>query len=266
MTAATVDELLTRELRDDRTALVDATGKPFDYHWLCTSSWKAGNFLRHAGVRKGVTVGVVGDGPLALLAFFGTTLLEGRTRFEPPTELADDDRFRALVAPVDDLESGRYDLPAGAQRVGYGDKPEEPDVHNFEAGIWSENPAFPPLSIEPDTDLLTDGDRTLTHDEALAAARDVIDEYGLETEDRVVVHEPLSDPWAVVAGVLAPLLAEGVIVLGSGAEPATGEADDGDDRDDRLDGHDGRGAYAVSNAPDVPEPNRIAPDGLSSRR
>jgi len=103
MNAGTVDELFTRELRDDRIGLVDATGREYDYHWLCTSSWQAGNFLRHAGVREDVTVGVVGDGPLALLAFFGTTLLEGTTRFEPPTDLADADDFRALVAPVSAL-------------------------------------------------------------------------------------------------------------------------------------------------------------------
>ncbi|SFC34068.1 hypothetical protein SAMN05444422_10791 [Halobiforma haloterrestris] len=247
MTAATVDDLLTRDLRDDRTALVDATGKPFDYHWLCTSSWKAGNFLRHAGVREGVTVGVVGDGPLALLAFFGTTLLEGRTRFDPPTDLADDDRFQALVAPVDDLESGRYDLPRGAQRVGYGDKPEEPDVHNFDAGLWNENPSFPPLSIEPATDLLTDGDRTVTHATALETARAVVEEYGLERGDRVVVREPFADLRVVAAGVLAPLLAEGVIVLDSDA------ADDGTD---------GRGEYAVSTG-SVPESDRIAPEDVS---
>ncbi|AFZ74239.1 hypothetical protein [Natronobacterium gregoryi] len=224
MTAATVDDLLTRELRDDRTALVDATGKPFDYHWLCTSAWKSGNFLRHSGVREGVTVGVVGDGPLALLAFFGTTLLEGTTRFDPPTDLADEDAFRTLVAPVDLLENGAYDLPRGAQKVGYGRKPDAPDVHHFDAGLWSENPAFPPLSIDPETAMLTDGDRTLTHADILQAARDVIDECGLEAEDRVVVRGPLSDLRTVVAGVIAPLLAEGVVVLGDGEDDDRGDA------------------------------------------
>ncbi|SDQ65000.1 hypothetical protein [Natronobacterium texcoconense] len=243
MTAATVDDLLTRDLRDDRTALVDATGKPFDYHWLCTSAWKSGNFLRHSGVRNGVTVGVVGEGPLALLAFFGTTLLEGRTRFDPPTDLVDEDDVRALVAPVDDLEDDTYDLPRGAQKVGYGRKPDAPDVQHFDAGIWSENPAFPPLDVDPGTTMLTDGDRTYTHEEVLEAARDVIDEHGLETGDRVVVRAPLSDPRTVVAGIIAPLLADGVIVLG----------DDGDDE---------RGEVAVSSA-SVPEPNRIELESVS---
>ncbi|NUC71872.1 hypothetical protein HTZ84_06020 [Haloterrigena sp. SYSU A558-1] len=249
MTAATVDDLLTRELRDDHTSLVDATGREFDHHWLCTTAWKAGNFLRHAGVREGVTVGVVGEAPLPLLAFFGTTLLEGTTRFDPPADLADAEDFRALVAPVRDLESDVYDLPPGAQRVGYGAKPDEPDVHHFDAGVWSENPAFPPLDIDPETALLTDGDRTVSHADVLEAAREVVDDYGLEAGDRVVVRAPLSDPRTVAAGVLAPLLADGAIVL-------TGDTDETAVE---------RGAYAVSDSSDdgaVPEPTRIDLDDV----
>lgn len=253
MTAATVDDLLTRDLRDDRgdrTILVDATGREYDYHWLCTSAWKAGNFLRHSGVREGVTVGVVGDGPLALLAFFGTTLLEGTTQFEPPTDLSARDEFRALVAPTRDLESGTYDLPRGAQRVGYGAKPEEPDVHNFDAGLWSENPSFPPLAVDPDTALLTDGQRTVTHAAALAAARDVIDESGIDAGERIVVRAPLSSLEAVIAGVIAPLLAEGVIVLTESETETSVE----------------RGDYAVSGVAldeSVPEPARVALEDVS---
>ncbi|MFC6768722.1 hypothetical protein [Natrinema soli] len=246
MNAGTVDELFTRELRDDRIGLVDATGREYDYHWLCTSSWQAGNFLRHAGVREDVTVGVVGDGPLALLAFFGTTLLEGTTRFEPPTDLADAEDFRALVAPVSALEE--YDLPRGAQRVGYGSNPEAPDVHHFDAGIWTENPSFPPLAIGPETTILSDGDRTVTHGELLEAARAVVAENGLEADDRVVVRAPLSDPRAVAAGVIAPLLVRGVIVLPDNAEERMVE----------------RGEYAVSSesAESVPEQNRIDLDAV----
>lgn len=246
MTAATVDDLLTRELRDDRTSLVDATGREFDHHWLCTTSWKAGNFLRHSGVREGVTVGIVGENPLTLLAFFGTALLEGTTQFDPPADLADEDDFRALVAPVAALESGAYDLPRGAQRVGYGTKPDEPDIHHFDAGVWSENPAFPPLDIDPETAILTDGDRTVSHGAVLEAATDVIDDYGLAAGDRVVVRDSLSDPRTVVAGILAPMLAEGVIVLSGDEEGTVAE----------------RGDYAVSDGT-VPETDRIGLDDVS---
>ncbi|ELZ02634.1 hypothetical protein [Natrialba asiatica] len=247
---ATVDELFGRGRRDDRTVLVDGTGREFDAHWLCTTTWKAGNFLRHVGVHEGTTVGVVGGGPLALLACFGTTLLGGKTRFEPPTDLADADDLQALVAPIDDIETGRYDLPRGTGKLGYGDEPTTPGVSHFDAGLWSENPSFPPQTLDPETGLLTDGKRTDTHEDVIETAADVIDDYGLETGTRVVVRAPLSAPETVAAGVVAPLLAEGVIVLaGTEAEP-----------DDEPTGD--RGAYAVSNDP-VPEPNRIAPDAVS---
>ncbi|WP_440764878.1 hypothetical protein [Natronorubrum sp. DTA7] len=240
MTAETVDDLLTRDRRDDRTALVDATGREFDTHWLCTTSWKAGNFLRHAGVRKDVTVGIVGEEPLPLLAFFGTTLLEGTTRFEPPMDLTDEENFRALVAPVVALEVGGYTLPRGAQRVGYGQQPDEPDIHHFDAGVWSENPAFPPLDIDPETTLLTDGERDVSHGDALEAASEIVESYGLEAGDRVVVRESLADPRAVIGGVLAPMLADGVIVLTGEEDETTAE----------------RGEYGLSSE-SVPEPTRI---------
>lgn len=212
----TVGDLFARGRRDERPALVDETGRAFDYHWLCTTAWKAGNFLRHTGVRRGVTVGVVGEGPLALLSFFGTALLEGATRFDPPRGLSGATDFRTLVAPVAELE--RYDLPPGAQRVGYGDSPDAPDVHHLEAGLWSENPSFPPLSIDPGTAVLVDAaDRTYAHGAVVDAAAAVADEFGIEAGTRVTVDAPLSDPRTVTAGVIAPLLADGVVVLDDGS-------------------------------------------------
>jgi hypothetical protein len=242
MNAATVDELFSRDRRDDATALVDATGREYDRHWLCTSAWKAGNFLRHSGVREGVTVGVVGSGPLALLAFFGTTLLEGRTRFGPPADLAGDESFRTLVAPTAEIDA--YELPRGAQRVCYGDAPDDPGIHHFDAGLWSENPSFPPLSIAPETPLLTDGSRTLTHGDALEVARTVIDAQGIGAGDWVVVRTPLADLRTVIAGVLAPLLADGTIVLVDEAPTETS-----------------RGDVAVSSE-SAPEPARLDPESI----
>ncbi|MCU4741747.1 hypothetical protein OB955_17595 [Halobacteria archaeon AArc-m2/3/4] len=230
MNASTVGDLFERERRSEEPALEDATGRVYDYHWLCTSSWKAGNFLRHSGVRRGVTVGVVGDGPLALLAFFGTALLEGTTRFEPPEDLEDEysanpgsnarpengtergtAEFRTLVAPVDALE--RYTLPQGAQRVGYGRKPDDPAVHHFDAGLWSENPSFPTLEIDPETPLLSDGEGRYTHRTVLETAQRIVDEWGIDDETRVRVNAELADPRAVTAGVIAPLAAGGTVVL-----------------------------------------------------
>ncbi len=222
MTVTSVDELLGRDQRSEAVALVDATGREYDRHWFCTSSLQAGNFLRHMGVREGVSVGVVGAGPLALLACFGTTLLGSHTWFEPPTALTDRS-VRTLVAPRADLEA--YTLPPGAQRVAYGEQPTAPDVHHFEAGLWAENPSFPPHSIEPTTPLLTDGDRSITHEEVLQTARTLIDEYGIGSGDHVCLEYPLSDPRAVIAGIIAPLLAEAVIVLGGESSDSSADAE-----------------------------------------
>ncbi|MFC6718089.1 hypothetical protein ACFQGT_10665 [Natrialbaceae archaeon GCM10025810] len=245
-TVGTIDELFARERREDRPALVDGTGRGYDAHWLYTTAWKAGNFLRHSGVRRGVTVGVVGEGPLALLAFFGTTLLEGTTRFDPPPDMTDDERFRALVAPIDRLDS--YELPPGAQRVGYGGKPEAPDVHHFDAGLWSENPSFPPLDVDPDTIALEDDRGRYGHADLLEAALAVVDDAALERGDRVAIRSPLSDARTIAGGVIAPLLADAVTVLPSdGDEPTPTE-----EVDAVVGGSDERDAETVDDAGDTP--------------
>jgi len=215
----TLADLFTREARSERPALVDPSGREYDAHWLRTSAWKAGNFLRHTGVRRGVTVGVVGDGPIALLGAFGTALLEGRVWLDPPTALADAEDVRTLVAPLDDLED--YDLPPGGQQVGYGGKPTDPSVHHFDAGLWSENPSFPPVEFDPETPLLTDGSRTIDHRTILDAGAAFVDRIDLEAGDRVSIEAPLDDPRTIVLGVVAPLLADAVIELPTSDSPST---------------------------------------------
>ncbi|MDJ1431662.1 hypothetical protein [Halostagnicola sp. A-GB9-2] len=267
MTAATVGELFTRDRRSDRPSLEDATGRTYDTHWLCTSTWKAGNFLRHSGVREGVRVGVVGSGPMALLSFFGTALLEGTTRFDPPKNLtseaareptADDGPYRAVVAPTSRV--GDFELPDGAQRIGYGASSDEPAVHHFDKGLWSENPSFPPIDLGSGTPLLTDGERMVTHGEALECAREIIETEEIEAGDRVVLRAPLADPRTVAAGVIAPLLADGVFVL-------TEEMSGFEERDPDKRGAyaDNRGAYAVTTREreSVPEPRRLDLEGVS---
>lgn len=219
MDERTLGDYLSRDRRSETIALEDATGRCYDYHWLCTSAWKAGNFLRHSGIREGVTVGVAGEGPLAVLAFFGTALLGGRTWFDPPRELSDRE-CRAVVAPADTVDA--YELPSGSQRVGYGEEPADPATHHFDAGLWSENPSFPPLTLDPTTPLLTDGADSISHDDALTAAKDIVDQVPIDASTRVAVRGPLADPRTVVGGILAPLIAGATIVLpGDDTDPAT---------------------------------------------
>ncbi|WP_247728929.1 hypothetical protein [Halovivax limisalsi] len=210
---ATVDEWLTRDRRSERPALVDASGRTYDAHWLCTSAWKAGNFLRHTGARRGVTVGIDGRGPLAILSFLGTALLEARTWFEPPAGAVADGAIRTHVAPADAL--GDSDRPSTVQAVCYDGEPPAPDVHHLDAGLWSENPSFPPVDIDPATPLLAadGGDRSIAHAAAVRAAETVATGHEIDPGTRVGVATSFADPRAVVAGILAPLVSEGVTVL-----------------------------------------------------
>ena len=208
-----LDDVVARERRSQDLA-VRAAGEPertYTYHRFCTTAWKTGNFLRHLGVGDGVAVGVAADPvPQSLLAFFGTALLGGRTRFDPPTEFDG----RAVVARSEAVEA--YELPAGGQRVGYGDDPAAPATRYFEEEVWSENPSFPPVERDPSTPALEDADRRYSHAELVDAAVEVASEFGIDADDAVAVRASLADPRTVVAGALAPLIAGGSVLFPDG--------------------------------------------------
>ncbi|WP_458187381.1 hypothetical protein [Haladaptatus sp. NG-WS-4] len=197
----TFADLVARERRSDDPALAIPDSRGYDYHRFLTTAWKTGNFLRHLGVREGVTVAVV---PLPtappLLGFLGATLLGASVWFDPPNDVA----ARVLLAPGEKV--GEYDLPPGGQTVSYGGPVEDPHVSHFEADVWSENPAFPETPIPPETTALT-GEHEVAHAALLDAGKRVADQWELEPGDSVVVRTPLADPRTVAAGVVAPLVA-----------------------------------------------------------
>jgi len=173
--------------------------------------YKAGNALRHRGVRldAGVAVLDVAE-PEAVQTFLGAALLGATVAFDPDPVVD----ARVLAGPTAEL--GGYDLPAGSQRVGWDDPPADPSWMYFERDVWSENPAFPEPEADADTTLLlADG---ATHGEVVAAAERVADEH-FDEADEVAVRAPLAHPGTVVAGVVAPLLAGATVVL----PPAGGE-------------------------------------------
>lgn len=210
-----VGDLVGRERHAERPAL-RVGERAYSYREFCTSARRTGNFLAHHGVVEGRTVGVAeARRRVPLLAFLGTALLGGRVRFAPDREV----EARAVVAPAEALPE--YDLPPGGKRVGYGAAPADPSDVHFEAGVWSENPGFPDVSTDPDAPLLLTGGARFSHAALLEAARGVVDDAALDPDDEVALRAPLSDPGAVVAGVLAPLLA-GATVLFSRGEPGAG--------------------------------------------
>jgi ferredoxin len=90
---------------------------------------------------------------------------------------------------------------------------DDPSVATFEREVWSENPTAPPDVIDPSETALAAADGTYSHSDLLEAAASVVDDYVLDTDSAVAVRASLARPGTVVAGVLAPLLAGGTILL-----------------------------------------------------
>jgi hypothetical protein len=209
-------DAVRRDRRSETPALrAPAVGREYDYRRFCTSAWKVGNFLRHLGVRRGAGVAVADDPlPEPVLAFYGAALLGGVVHFHPGSA---GDEVRALVVPADDLEAS----PAnpGTKRLAYGDDPADPSVAYFERDVWSENPTAPPDRVGPDDPLLRTSRATYAHGDLVAAAETVVDELALDADTVVAVRGRFADPTVVVTGVIAPILAGGVVAL---------DADEGD--------------------------------------
>jgi hypothetical protein len=203
-------DAIGRDRRSSATALrAPAVGRSYDYRRFCTSAWKVGNFLRHHGVRGGASVGIADDPlPEPVLTFYGAALLGAVARFEP-TEGSP----KALVIPESEVSA--HESEPETKVIAYGDRSEDPSVAYFERDVWSENPTQPPDRVEPSDPLVATAERTYTHEEVLTAAEDVIDGTGLESGDEVAVHGTFADPGVVAAGLVAPILADGAIVLGA---------------------------------------------------
>lgn len=214
MEPSVLGDLVARERRNDALALdAPALGRDYDYRRFCTTAWKVGNFLHHIGVRSGVAVGIAADPvPEPVLSLFGAALLAAPIRF---LDGDPDEDTRAVVVPP-----GReaVDLPPGGQRVVYGDPPEDPSVSYFERDVWSQNPTEPPDPVTPE-DVALRAEGEYSHRDLLAAAEGVVGEWALEPGESVAVRAPLAHPGTIAAGVVAPLLAGGKVLLpGEGSE------------------------------------------------
>ena len=206
-------DIVARDRRTDAVALrAGSRAGSYSYGKFCTTAWKAGNLLRHYGVRSGATVAIdAGDTPAPppSVAFFGSALLGATATFAPsPDERV---QSRALVVPGDRVEA--YRTAPGTQTLAYGDEHGDPDVAAFEREVWSENPTAPPESVSPDADALVADGEQFSHERLLAATRRVVSDVGLGETDAVAPREGLSDPGAVVAGVLAPLSVGATVLL-----------------------------------------------------
>ncbi|RJS99031.1 hypothetical protein [Halococcus sp. IIIV-5B] len=204
----TLRGLLARERRDDRLALrEDGTGREYDSHRLLTNAWKVSNLLHQCGVRAGHTVGLVGRTPEAVLAFLATASLGAVVRFDP----SDESDLRAVVAPTN--ETGRFDLPPGSTPVAYGAEPDDPGTRYFERDVWSQNPTLAPAAVAPDDPVLATADGSFTHADLLDGAARAVERTDMDAGTTVAVRAPLALAGTVAAGLVAPLMADAIVVF-----------------------------------------------------
>ena len=218
-----VGDLLARDRRSRDIALVTPDGRERTYRDLITNAYKAANVLRYLGAREGSTVAVdPTPGLHTTLCFLGAAGLGAPVRFDPAAGIDRGDR----VVLVDVADESATEPAPGTSLAAFGGPPERPETTHWEQELWSENPGMPPSAVGPDDPVLRapgdgepDGTGDVTHRTLLAAAAAIVDEHGLEPGDRVVLRGDLSDPRALVAGVVAPLAAGATAVLaGDGAK------------------------------------------------
>jgi hypothetical protein len=199
---------------------------PYSYQELATNTWKAGNLLGQYGAHPGSEVTVVIapveagdespdiesvgilDSPAPLLAVLGGPLLGATVTLKPASPI----ESSVLVRPVGMSEA--FEVSPGTSVLGYGDKPDQPQVAHFEAETWSETPVEPPEPVAPADPALRFGDTDYSHADLLAAAERVVADENITSESIVGLAAPVTDPEAVITGVLAPMVAGATIVVG----------------------------------------------------
>lgn len=214
-----VADLLDRDRRSRDPALVTPDGSERTAHDLITNAYKAANVLRYLGARRGSTVAVdPTPGIHTALAFLGAAGLGATVRFDPGTGVEAGDRV--VVAPV--AAETTIDPPPGTNLAAFGGPPERPGTTHWEQELWSENPAMPPAAVSPNDPVVRDDRGTVSHGRLVAAAAAVATDHGIDAGTRVVVRTTFADPRAIAAGVIAPLSAGGVVVLGDRPEEGAG--------------------------------------------
>ena len=241
----TLEDLVAAAKEREGTVL-DAAGRsaPYSYREFATNCYKAGNLLGHYGVHPGATV-TVAVGPKEAPGDSGAD--DGETSDDETSDGASgEDAIGFLgaaepllailgaasvgatadVTPMEPIESRALIAPAWrssetaprCSTLAYGGPPEDPTVAHFEAELWSENPTAPPEHVDPEDPALRADGETYTHETLLAVVGDVVAEHGIDETSTVALSARLTEPGALVAGVLAPLSVGATVVLPDGAD------------------------------------------------
>ena len=242
---ATLKELVA-DAKDREGTVLDAAERsaPYSYREFATNCFKAGNLLGHYGVHPGAAVtvavgpkeapgdsgaddGGTSDGETSdggsgedaigflgaaepLLAILGGASVGATVDVTPAAPV----ESRALVAPA----WRSSETAPRCSTLAYGGPPEDPTVAHFEAELWSENPTAPPEHVDPEDPALRADGETYTHETLLAVVGDVVAEHRIDETSTVALSARLTEPGALVAGVLAPLSVGATVVLPDGAD------------------------------------------------
>jgi len=263
-----LDDIVARDRRSDAVALrVDATGREYSYRDFCTTAWKTGHALSHLGVHAGSRVALAPDpAPQPLLTFFGAACLGARVTFDTTAEAravlvpatsegdvaarpgrkvvvygdAPDDPgvthwertvwSENPVRPPGERSADEVVLDSAEQRsagnrTGSDDGEERRSSGNRTGSDDGEERRSSGNRTESDDA----GAAAYTHREVLTAAEGVVDAASLDADVSVGLRAPLTDPRAVVAGVIAPLSVGGTVVLPDGEVDADVVVGDGED-------------------------------------
>jgi hypothetical protein len=222
----TIPELLESISDSDRRVLVSGE-RTYTASRFRRKVYKTTNFLRYRGIHDGSVVALADVRvPQIVFAFLAVGLLGGRVTFELDREAG------TVIGPTPEIEA--RDFGAATTRIGFGTAPADPSVAYLEREMWSETAHVPPISVDPGRQLFADPD-AWTQERAMATADNLAD--NLDASSVVGIRRSLCPPGTVVAGILAPLLADATILLSPGGRVGT---------------------VGVGNEP-VPEPDRIEP-------
>ncbi len=246
-----VGDLLARDRRSRDLAIVTPDGRERTYHDLITNAYKAANVLRYLGAREGATVAVHPDpGFHPTLAFLGAAGLGASVRFDPAAGLDAGDRV--MLVPT--AEESTADPAPGTNLAVFGGPPARPETTHWEQELWSENPGMVPSTVEPADPVVSGPGSPISHQRLLALADAATRTAAIDADTRVVVRAPITDHRALAAGVVAPLVTGGTVVLdralGAESDPIADDPARGDV------------AIVADEAVTPPEPNRLVVDSV----
>lgn len=214
----TVRAFLTARADDNRVAIgAPAAGeKVYTYDRLCETAAGAANVLAEVGVGPDSFVAIAPERSAeTAIAFLASASLGATVWFGGPGRVPVD----AVVAPTPIV--AEYTAPPGAGLIGFGAKPEHDDVIHFERAAWSAADDLPDVTATPAMRVLTDGEVEYTQRKLLDVADAIAEERAFEEDLSVVTRASLTDPRAVVAGILAPLVGGATV-----RNPGSGDAGD----------------------------------------